>query len=151
MLLATLTRDGRTGSEAVRAALVEVAERRRRSRLVAEVARLAAGLRDAAERPRGLGRRGRRGARLAGVTRGDLYSIRLPHTRPDDQRGPRFAVIVQADGLLGLPTVLLAPTSRRAVPATFRSEVQVQGVATRVLSSSRERPTWSASARMRAG
>jgi mRNA interferase MazF len=42
-------------------------------------------------------------------------------------------VIVQADALLGLSTVIIAPTSRRAAPATFRPEVRVAGDMTRVL------------------
>jgi len=42
-------------------------------------------------------------------------------------------VIVQADELLGLSTVVVAPTSRSAAPATFRPEVEIDGEATRVL------------------
>jgi mRNA interferase MazF len=57
----------------------------------------------------------------------------LPAGRGHKQRGPRFAVIVQADALLGLSTALIAPTSRSAAAATFRPEVHVAGDATRVL------------------
>jgi mRNA interferase MazF len=53
--------------------------------------------------------------------------------RRAEQRGPRYAVIVQADELLGLSTAIVAPTSRSAAPATFRPEVVVAGDATRVL------------------
>jgi len=67
------------------------------------------------------------------VTRGDIFRIRLPAGRRHEQRGPRYAVIVQADELLGLSTAIVAPTSRSAVPATFRPEVEVAGEATRVL------------------
>jgi len=67
------------------------------------------------------------------VTRGDVYRVRLPDGRGHEQRGPRYAVIVQADALLGLSTALVAPTSRSAVGATFRPEVDVAGSATRVL------------------
>jgi mRNA interferase MazF len=67
------------------------------------------------------------------VTRGDIYRVRLPATRGHEQRGPRYAVIVQADALLGLSTAVVAPTSRSAAPATFRPEVHVAGDASRVL------------------
>jgi mRNA interferase MazF len=67
------------------------------------------------------------------MTRGDVYRVRLPDGRGHEQRGPRYAVIVQADALLGLSTALVAPTSRSAAPATFRPEVDVAGSATRVL------------------
>lgn len=67
------------------------------------------------------------------MTRGDVYRIRLPDGRGHEQRGPRYAVIVQAEALLGLSTALVAPTSRSAAAATFRPEVHVAGNATRVL------------------
>jgi mRNA interferase MazF len=41
--------------------------------------------------------------------------------------------VVQADELLALSTVLIAPTSRGAAPATFRPLIEVSGVPTRVL------------------
>jgi mRNA interferase MazF len=40
---------------------------------------------------------------------------------------------VQADQLLGLSTVVIAPTSRNAAAATFRPEVEVAGQPTRIL------------------
>jgi mRNA interferase MazF len=61
------------------------------------------------------------------------YRVRLPVGRRHEQRGARYGVIVQADALLGLSTVLIAPTSRSAAPATFRPEVQFAGELTRVL------------------
>jgi mRNA interferase MazF len=67
------------------------------------------------------------------VTRGDVFRIRLPAGRGHEQRGARYAVIVQADELLGLSTAIVAPTSRSAAPATFRPEVEVEREATRVL------------------
>jgi mRNA interferase MazF len=67
------------------------------------------------------------------VTRGDIFRIRLPAGRGHEQRGPRYAVIVQADELLGLSTAIVAPTSRSAAPATFRPEVKIDGATTRVL------------------
>jgi mRNA interferase MazF len=67
------------------------------------------------------------------MTRGDVYRVRLPRGRGHEQRGPRYAVIVQADELLALSTAIVAPTSQSALPATFRPEVDVAGSATRVL------------------
>ncbi len=40
---------------------------------------------------------------------------------------------MQADELLGLSTVLVAPTSRSARPATFRPVIELLGEETRVL------------------
>jgi mRNA interferase MazF len=67
------------------------------------------------------------------VTRGDVYRVNLPVRRGREQHGPRYAVLVQADELLGLLTVLVAPTSRSVRPATFRPEVEVAGERTRVM------------------
>ncbi|HZE04664.1 MAG TPA: type II toxin-antitoxin system PemK/MazF family toxin [Solirubrobacteraceae bacterium] len=67
------------------------------------------------------------------MTRGDIYRVRLPGRRGHEQAGVRYGVIVQADALLGLSTVLIAPTSRSAAPATFRPEVRVGEEVTRVL------------------
>jgi mRNA interferase MazF len=67
------------------------------------------------------------------VTRGDIYRIRLAGGRGSEQRGARYAVIVQADELLGLSTALVAPTSRSAQAATFRPEIEIDGNTTRVL------------------
>jgi mRNA interferase MazF len=67
------------------------------------------------------------------VTRGEIYAIRLPKGRGREQRGRGYGVIVQADELLGLSTVLVAPTSRSAAPATFRPQIELAGETTRVL------------------
>jgi len=67
------------------------------------------------------------------MTRGDVYRVRLPAGRGREQRGARYAVIVQADVLLGLSAAVIAPTSRSAAAATFRPLVDVAGEATRVL------------------
>jgi mRNA interferase MazF len=53
--------------------------------------------------------------------------------RGDEQRGARFAVIVQLTELLPLSTVIVAPTSTGALPASFRPEIEVEGVRTRVM------------------
>ncbi|MDQ3588001.1 MAG: type II toxin-antitoxin system PemK/MazF family toxin [Actinomycetota bacterium] len=63
-------------------------------------------------------------------------ALRLPaprRARGHEQGGSRFAVIVQANELLELSTVLVAPTSRSARAATFRPEVELEGKSTRVL------------------
>jgi mRNA interferase MazF len=67
------------------------------------------------------------------VTRGDVYRVRLSRRRGHEQHGPRYAVLVQADELLGLSTVLVAPTSRSIQPASFRPEVDIAGQRTRVM------------------
>lgn len=67
------------------------------------------------------------------MNRGDVYRVRLPTGRGHEQRGPRYAVIVQADELLGLSTALVAPMSRSAAPAAFRPEIDLAGEVTRVL------------------
>jgi mRNA interferase MazF len=54
-------------------------------------------------------------------------------SRGHEQRGDRYAVVVQADELLGLSTVLVAPTSKSARPATFRPTIELLGDQTRVL------------------
>jgi mRNA interferase MazF len=53
--------------------------------------------------------------------------------RGHEQRGPRYAVVLQADGLLGLSTALVAPTSTGAQPATFRPVITLLGAETRVM------------------
>lgn len=67
------------------------------------------------------------------MTRGDVYRVRLPTRGGREQRGARYAVLVQADELLGLSTVLVAPTSRSVLAASFRPEVEVAGSRTRVM------------------
>jgi mRNA interferase MazF len=57
----------------------------------------------------------------------------LPKGRGREQRGRRYGVIVQADELLGLSTVIIAPTSRNAAPATFRPQIELAGETTQVL------------------
>lgn len=67
------------------------------------------------------------------MTRGEIYRVRLAATRGREQTGSRFAVIVQANELLGLSTAIVAPTSRSVLAATFRPEIEVDGQSTRVL------------------
>jgi mRNA interferase MazF len=68
------------------------------------------------------------------LVRGEIWRLRAPRARRgSEQDGQRFAVIVQADELLALSTVLVAPTSRSAPPRSFRPTVEIQGELTRVL------------------
>lgn len=67
------------------------------------------------------------------MTRGEVYRLRLPARRGREQTGARYAVIVQAEELLGLSTAVVAPTSRSAAAATFRPRIELDGEPTRVL------------------
>jgi len=67
------------------------------------------------------------------VVRGDVYSITLPRRRGRVQHGRRYAVIVQADDLLALSTIVICPTSTAAPPASFHPEIAVGDQPTRVL------------------
>jgi mRNA interferase MazF len=68
------------------------------------------------------------------VVRGEVFRLRAPRgTRAREQRGTRFAVVVQADELLALSTVLVAPTSAAAPPRSFRPSIELAGRPTRVL------------------
>ena len=65
--------------------------------------------------------------------RGDVHVLKSPRgPRGSEQRGRRYAVVVQSD-LLRLSTLLVAPTSRSARPASFRAVVDVAGEPTTVL------------------
>jgi mRNA interferase MazF len=68
------------------------------------------------------------------VVRGELFRLRVPRGGSGrEQRGARYAVVVQADELLALGTVLVAPTSRSAAPRSFRPVIELEGTETRVL------------------
>jgi mRNA interferase MazF len=65
--------------------------------------------------------------------RGDVYELKAPRdARGHEQRGNRYAVVVQSD-LLPLSTWLVAPTSTSARPASFRPEIEIEGKSTYVL------------------
>ena len=65
--------------------------------------------------------------------RGEVYRLRAPRDQKGhEQSGARLAVVVQSDAL-PLSTWLVAPTSTSARAATFRPEILVDGVVTRVL------------------
>ncbi|MGH2715976.1 MAG: type II toxin-antitoxin system PemK/MazF family toxin [Thermoleophilaceae bacterium] len=68
------------------------------------------------------------------MVRGEVF--RLPprrDARVHEQRGVRYAVIVQADEFLDLSTTLVAPTSTGAIPASFRPTITIDGHETRIL------------------
>jgi mRNA interferase MazF len=68
------------------------------------------------------------------VVRGEVFRLPAPRgARGREQRGARYAVIVQADEFLDLSTVLVSPTSTSARPASFRPTITLEGQETRVL------------------
>ena len=67
------------------------------------------------------------------MVRGDVHEIVLPRRRGRVQHGRRRAVIVQADDLLALSTVVICPTSRSTPAASFHPEVSIGEEPTRVL------------------
>ncbi len=68
------------------------------------------------------------------MVRGEVRRLRPTRgSRGAEQSGVRFAVIVQADELLALSTVLVAPTSRSAPARSFRPAIELSGQLTRVL------------------
>lgn len=65
--------------------------------------------------------------------RGEVFRLQAPRgSRGHEQSGSRYAVVVQSDHL-PLSTWLVAPTSTSARAASFRPEVEIGGVNTRVL------------------
>jgi mRNA interferase MazF len=68
------------------------------------------------------------------MVRGEVFRLPAPRgARGREQRGARFAVIVQADELLDLSTVLVSPTSTSARAASFRPTITLAGQEARVL------------------
>jgi mRNA interferase MazF len=67
------------------------------------------------------------------VVRGDVHAITLPTRRGRVQHGRRYAVIVQADDLLALSTVVVCPTSSSTPPASFHPDVIINEQPTRVM------------------
>jgi mRNA interferase MazF len=68
------------------------------------------------------------------MVRGEVFRLPAPRgARGREQRGARFAVVVQADEFMALSTTLVAPTSAGAHPATFRPTISLRGTETRVL------------------
>ena len=67
------------------------------------------------------------------MRRGDIYRFRPVKAAGRDQQGARFGVVVQNDALLPRSVVMVAPTSTAARAASFRPEIAIDGVRTRVL------------------
>jgi mRNA interferase MazF len=68
------------------------------------------------------------------VHRGEIVRLRAPRgARGHEQRGPRYGVVIQAGDLLALSTVVVAPTSASAQPASFRPEITIARSRSRVL------------------
>lgn len=67
------------------------------------------------------------------MVRGDVHAITLPKGRGRAPHGRRYAVIVQADDLMMLSTVVICPTSAAAPAASFHPEIDLDGRPTQVL------------------
>ena len=68
------------------------------------------------------------------MVRGEAFLLSAPRRgRGHEQRGARYAVVVQADEFLGLSAVLVSPTSTSARPTSFRPTITLDGTDTRVL------------------
>ena len=68
------------------------------------------------------------------MRRGDVHAVTLQAPRGvREQRGRRYAVVIQSDTFEQLATVVIAPTSTGAQPAIFRPNVELEGKQTRVL------------------
>ncbi|MPZ64504.1 MAG: type II toxin-antitoxin system PemK/MazF family toxin [Pseudonocardiaceae bacterium] len=67
------------------------------------------------------------------MKRGDIYQLRAnPQARGHEQRGRRYAVLVQSDALM-LSTVIAAPTSTGSWTSSFHPEIGIEGQRSRVL------------------
>lgn len=68
------------------------------------------------------------------MVRGEVFRLLAPRAaRGREQRGARYAVVLQADEFIDLSTAIVAPTSIRALPATFRPPITLDSQQTRVL------------------
>ncbi|HEY5428534.1 MAG TPA: type II toxin-antitoxin system PemK/MazF family toxin [Solirubrobacteraceae bacterium] len=68
------------------------------------------------------------------MVRGEVFRLPAPRAaHGHEQRGARYAVVVQADEFLGLSTTLIAPTSSSARAASFRPVIALEGLDTRVV------------------
>jgi mRNA interferase MazF len=67
------------------------------------------------------------------VVRGDIHAIAMPRRRGHVQHGRRYAVVVQADNLHTLSTVVICPTSQSAPAASFHPQIDLDDEPTLVL------------------
>ena len=66
--------------------------------------------------------------------RGDIFRLRAPRdSSGHEQRGTRYAVVLQSDALAPLSTWIVAPTSTSAPARPFRPEIEMDGTRTRVM------------------
>ncbi len=65
--------------------------------------------------------------------RGEVYRLKAPgDVRGHEQAGSRYAVVIQSDDL-PLSTWIIAPTSTGRRAASFRPEIEIDGIRTFVL------------------
>lgn len=64
---------------------------------------------------------------MAGLRRGDIHRVRFGRTSGRSQAGVRPAVVLQADSLSPLSTVVVAPLSTSAVAGRIRPVVMLDG------------------------
>lgn len=68
------------------------------------------------------------------MVRGEIFRLPAPRgARGREQRGARYAVVVQASEFLDLSTVIVSPTSASARAASFRPTVTIDGRESRIL------------------
>jgi mRNA interferase MazF len=67
------------------------------------------------------------------VVRGDVHTVVLRRKRGHVQHGRRYAVVIQADDLLALSTLVVCPTSSSAPAASFHPQVMLRDEPTRIL------------------
>jgi mRNA-degrading endonuclease toxin of MazEF toxin-antitoxin module len=67
------------------------------------------------------------------VVRGDVHAIVIPGRRGHAQHGRHYAVVVQADDLLALSTIIVCPTSSSTAPASFHPQIELNDQTTRVM------------------
>jgi mRNA interferase MazF len=68
------------------------------------------------------------------MERGDLLELRAPrNARGHEQKGRRYAVVVQADEVWPASTVIVAPTSTSAPPRFYRPTIRIGKTRTTVM------------------
>ena len=68
------------------------------------------------------------------MVRGEVFRLPPPRgARGHEERGARYAVVVQADEFLDLSTTLVAPTSTSARRTGFRPTITLDGRQTCIL------------------
>ena len=70
---------------------------------------------------------------MAGLRRGDIHAARFGRVSGHEQAGATPALVLQAEGMAGWSTVIVAPLSSSARESVFRPRVEQKGKETRVL------------------